>query len=1249
MSRSFLPASSSDYAFPNPIHRELFSAQPDSVLQDIPSKMDFTIGTTQGRLPSPFSRAYHFYFSLTGRSLDPANMGAANEDDEGPSEARELLKAKARAAFRGICAAFALRKDYDLEIELRQSSKVRGGQQLPKHLFTFLSRHYEGDKHAESWDPFVYYFLNGGTGRPNGVLAGFSPLTGFFPAAKSVPELQCLYWYNQNRVTREWDWNDPTAAEWYHDGDQKWGDPRDAEQLSWRALNPKERNEVLLKLQAWLEKICAYFASRDGDQELVDLGITATPDLRDEFDMWKDELSYLGVPTQGRVESESLPRDERAERDNTRGLPFLDYYCLPSHDHVTELQITRQELLDPKFNIRGIHHGRPEYESRIPELDLRGDNLGLALGLTENALPVPYIFLNRLFTKYLTPITDNGFSDEWNGLILKEEGVETTHFYPFDPDVLQFASVEEIRGTTIESIETDRFESFKVSLKFANGKTISQVYTDRPETASEATGHYLNFDIKEQLDLRFFPNFDLEPLRLEDDVLSEDDLKYYARARLSSSWLGGQSAAKSKKFIRPLLLPADPGVQDQYDWYRTEDSGNHNSGDIARYFVLEDKPIAFSMERRGICFLDLELPEAVRTDLPPFRWDLAIDFGTSNTCVAQYTVASKRAPVVLRLPVLTTRLLKLPSYQDAAEGMAAVLDFFYNFGGTREEEHLYPLDYFPTQITTQLPEPPAGGQLAKFNIRNGLIFFQNISKIAFFTPYIAGLVRGFCQHAGSEGAQAGGRAPTPLFRLETDLKWTNQEWLYVFMHHLRRQIVMTAARENARISRVFASFPKGHTKNDIEQFLGHIKAVWTDVKVKSFSESEAAQEYLVRAGGIDNNYIVDVGAGTSDVLCYVRGTPVYQTSLRLAGKYVDNYVVSSRPFRETIRRALGLPNVGGSEIDLSLGLERSGFFEQIAISHAEERLSESQAQGVSSWQGLLHQVDEAVAADRPGDLAGLRQFHDSLRSPQLLKASDEQGEDAIRGFYLTLTLLYSGLSYLGGLMQRFLPAEERSGTMTITLLGNGAKYYQFLNTPDSGMDEVLAALFKAAANPPDRDESVSQVSFLGIIDGEKDSPKSAVAKGMLMPEKDGNRSVGPPVRNLVLENVALGEETSVDAGDSLSIFYQKLVDTKKLEVGESDSLFVDFLTTLGSLLPKGERNEYTVIPAADRNWESKLIGYVKSSTFKSAVKDRLISYAKDHASDLHDDGGKSAVALDPVFIIELATLLDRIKQTGGNV
>ena len=210
MPRGFLPPASPGLSYPITVPPPGDFAEGDAdLLSKVGTNMAVAEALTEGRVPSPLSRAYMFYTALFGRSLamtgndaGPPPPGAETDADRLANEGRRALQTRARATFRGLCAAFALRDALGIEIALRRIPLVAGEQGLARVLIPNLRTGPGGAAYWQAMRVFTVRAVADAGSRPE-VLAGLSPLTGLFPAAKPPGRaLASVFWY------------DPTAGIW---------------------------------------------------------------------------------------------------------------------------------------------------------------------------------------------------------------------------------------------------------------------------------------------------------------------------------------------------------------------------------------------------------------------------------------------------------------------------------------------------------------------------------------------------------------------------------------------------------------------------------------------------------------------------------------------------------------------------------------------------------------------------------------------------------------------------------------------------------------------------------------------------------------------------------------------------------------------------------------------------------------------------------------------------------------------------
>ena len=707
MARSFLPPPSPGTSYPVQSANGRFSEGDAGLLSQVGANMAVSEAQTEGRVPSPLSRAYMFYTALSGESL-----AMTGNQDEGylAAEGRRVLREKARATFRGVAAVFALRDALGLTVDLRAVPITQVADPVARVLGPNLNGAPGGPTY---WQNVRLFTVRAGSGAAQ-VLGGLSPLTSFFPAANPPSQaLAGVFWYTPpSAQSPTGTWNDPTGV---------------TPTGGTTPLSPTTQGVVRAALAEWVRSVRTDFREDD----LLRQGVTreGVALIKAELDAWARDLAGApAVPGVG-VVAGAIGRPPGQE------VPaFLEATCvgdalgavlsdLPLH--AGRLVVSSRALGDPTLRVWGALFGAADLGDRAQSLPGSGANLGAALGMGDAAAAVPFVVLDKLFTPRFTLLTQGGVADEWRALAVENHGSTEHALFPFAPELLELLSPDELSGATTARLSSDTL-NYVVELQVGDQK-VTQLY------ATSGQGEYaLDLEVSaDTVDVRLFPNFDLDAVR---DVLptgadgSQPDARYYARVRLGPDWTFG---------VRALHVDAVDGQRTATTTAAAERRGSKTAGSPgaappgeADFFTLDRRPDGFLFEGRGLCLLDLRPP--VDPEVNEQTWDVAVDFGTSNTSVAFRPADGSGTARPFPFPVMTTTLLKTPIYGSMGsvnEGHSAVADFFFKLSaedGDLVSPPQYPnaaTPYFPTQIVTRQTELPGG--TSDFDLSAGLILFQN--------------------------------------------------------------------------------------------------------------------------------------------------------------------------------------------------------------------------------------------------------------------------------------------------------------------------------------------------------------------------------------------------------------------------------------------------------------------------------------------------------------------------------------------
>ena len=895
--------------------------------------------------------------------------------------------------------------------------------------------------------------------------------------------------------------------------------------------------------------------------------------------------------------------------------------------HKGRLIVTREEVRSETTRLYGRHFGSARYEDILDRLPREGSNLGKQLGLGENAIPVPYLYIDELFTPNLTLLTSydastedrGGLSDEWTGLEVDFGGTTEYYLIPMDPKILEIMDPEELVRSLSAELAGDN-QNYVVQLDFG-GTTITKLYSTTGKGA-----HQVDALIdRDEFDLRLFPDYDLDAVRHlitggseERSEPSHEDLvddRYHARLRLSPDWDFRRTDPFRVDGNQVLTSIQDDAVEIGDE---SERSGTAKSTGKAVFYTISETPDGFHVPKRGFCLLDLRDPRT--SGVTTTGWSVGIDFGTSNTCVAYRDANDEEAdPEILQLPVMTTTLLGKPNYNarfgHVFEGASAVLDFFYNFTG--DDEKLMSQPYFPTQLLTQQQIVESDDV---FDLKNGLIYFDTIRLT---DPTLLSLIEGF-PRVHEEVPER--------FNVKQDIKWKKTDWLRVFMHHLRKQIVLTAAAKNARVKDLHFSYPKSFDLQFRNRFEDDLDMVWGEATDGSFtlvSESEAARDHAI--GDFNQHIIFDIGSGTTDIIGFHEKEPIFQTSLKLAAGQVNNYVIDAPTF---LGNFIGAIEQRAKKKVVGKGIDYKSVIQNF------------QQQPFNTKQGVVLQQLWLSLLQRITDSDNFDDAHLLIRSSNYLRTKADR-QDAIQGFFLSNMLLLGGLAYHTGQLLQW-AADGGFGSdafglsqVTLTLTGNGSRLYNTLTNAEYPFADVMKQLFLAGAGKKEED---LRVDFDGLFThNDEPAPKVNVALGLLQNTRKGDLH-DVPVANVAAEEGFPTPEGETSFDTSLVDFYQSVVkkETTFDPPREVPPNLEGFLDALGDAMPLGKHGQFKVIPAAHRDWTEDL---------KQEVYTRAVPFIKNRghdnailAEDIEGVAEEDRPALEPLFIAQIVGMMEAIRQ-----
>jgi hypothetical protein len=279
------------------------------------------------------------------------------------------------------------------------------------------------------------------------------------------------------------------------------------------------------------------------------------------------------------------------------------------------------------------------------------------------------------------------------------------------------------------------------------------------------------------------------------------------------------------------------------------------------------------------------------------------------------------------------------------------------------------------------------------------------------------------------------------------------------------------------------------------------------------------------------------------------------------------------------------------------------------------------------------------AADPSGEGHQLGKVLDYMRA-------QAQAGDAVQGFFLTTTLMMSGMAYFAGQLLKAASEGKFEGTtpfdlsqVTITLTGNGSRVYNMLSHPSYPFSTIMEELFRVGLEH----DSVPIV-FEGLYKHhDKVAPKVTVALGLL---KDGiNRDMTDvPVANLVCETGYPAPEGETRFNTPLVDFYQG-IDKSDVSLSvprTAPENLSRFIETLGEVIPYGMHGKFEIIPEATIDRDKVL----QDELYEQAIPllyNRIYASA-EAARGIERIQKKKRPALEPLFVAQLAALIEAIRR-----
>ena len=1137
---------------------------------------------TAPRRPTPFSVLWQFASDLEGKS-------------------GSTLKTAARRRLRGILALLALRSREGIVLSLHVSppfDQVSNG--IP--IVDMFRRHISQRAETILKDKRLIYLKLG-----DQVVAGYSPSTLFFPAAKRL-ELSpnsCPTWFSQEHG----EWLDPTDA---------------AEQISGSEVKI-DKNSIPQNagaIRTWLDAVLLWINQNHATLNNV---LPNQNLLLQELSVWRTELegyeavgSILDSPIQTPESTNEIANFISALRPvslTIEGKPVNGQTL-----HKGFYLLSKTLLGDAATTLYGRIAGASRFAASWANSPTTGLHLGDALGLPpteKDALAIPFLFVDKLFTPALARLSDSLFSidSRWRSLVCKNE----VFAYPISVEALKYFSLQEIESSlSIEKGIMD--DQYTVRFKL-NNFCFEKIYVISSQSGAPVE------TLDPSLDFRLFPDYDLCSLaNPEKQIPAKEDQCYYARIRLSKALFDIKSNIVPIFEGHDVANLADNTEFDSKAIGSLDGASTNDYGSGSR-LVLEIRPGknrlgGVDFAGKGLILLRLDKAQSVVGNDPQSA-TVGIDFGTSNTCLS--TLVGYGNSRILLPSSTTTTFLKgfTPAARDRShEGYAADFDFFPI--GSGNEARLFGGSFFPTQLASRnlfQADDYVAIQDNAFNPQRALVCFESVSDFFLKGTTKVNSVANYVSELNRE------EAFVPSVHLKDRLKWdaensTDTDFFKklrrIFLQHLRLQLIHSTAKSGAWIANVRASYPRAFTNSQKGFFKIALSGIWKPngaivPTLEIYTESCAAAAYLATEQNIDH-FLIDIGGGTTDICVFSDNQMKLESSVRIAADVVDRYFLAagSKILREKLVEAYCNCDEDSKNNDLKTALK---------YSFPEATSSDRDFEGAMVPRGLFYTLLGLSKAMGP-DKENL--FYQSLSEAVVFK------NKAVEQFYTTLAVFYGGLAYFSGLMLKSKVNEHQMDgrRVQISFGGNGANHLSWLLIEnEKPVDTFIQKMFRAGSGLADKVDIT--------VDILRD-PKASVALGLNSIVQNDVATAGATVYDRVD-----GNWNNEDCVNLLNLYSKpNPIDGWEFEKSE----IFGFLKALAAATPEGKIGSKKITSHLNNSWINSLVADDKTNNnLKQAVSHRLSSCKTTFKSDieLKDPG----LALEPLLIAELSGLLSILRNS----
>ena len=1155
------------------------------------------------KVPSVMSPVYSFYINLA-----PSHSLGGRDAAESPG--LSAAHKKAQAQFRGIAAALLLRNVLGLKIETA-SFPLTAPAGLRNRFGRLVQTAPGFDRSPWNTDLHFLTLSSGGVKEP---LALLSPYTLFCPAATRMQQCRSLFWYTEQGIWLDPTANDPAFATLNREVVRgvrkvifKWLnhvlEPEVA--LDWPGLNLVEGSPRLItdQLRAWKDDI-----------RKADPGIAA--DEKMAVVLSALEPKFVGGASP--LLDECVQLASAAEEAAKAAKPDVDPSLLTDLPvHKGRLLVSKHLVSDGTRRLCGLQMGNPAFADCLDGLPLFGDQLTLTDGVRHFHVNYPYLNVEKAFVDTLYQIADHDVSAEFRVLRTENPPTSTAEYWllPVVKEALSWLDIEGI------GLETGRNETFPKCQRRLDGQNDNRVVS-----ISIGGNPFPREYPQARRDGIFHPN--LLDIRVWPKIVAPNIDSHYWRIRQLPNW-----------DLHPSFLAWTNNQLTVVGWtdawtegirFRFPMPSHINAGFYRVPLEVNATPVGLEFLHRGIILLKLLAPAAVA--MTPTPCVLAVDFGTSNTCViiAPAGPAGGKSPAPKQFEVQTASLHETPFYHGMpykrengfTEGAAPVFDFPIKYANELPlaEGHFFPTLFAAFTDGKLELQPPPGSQGEpqqldmEFRLSYGRMYPRNVM---FDSGYIRSLLRDSPMDSLPPGNDT-----RPVFLFD-DIKHRNDRYRKAFLWDLAMLVKIATCQANQQVTEARFSYPRAFLEekyayfeseamNIFERALGIPRA-----KISLITESHAVYRYTLTQDKTDH-LVLDIGGGTTDFLATFPGAQAqsFQASYNLAARVLNDYFVTSRVFRHIFTGVVanaGLSRVAQASLNtiapLVQGLDAVG--------------GGNTSYGHQGFFGLL-------------SLLGNQQYNNAFKG--LCSAagtgsySNADVQKAVRGFLYSTLLLYGGLVYSAGLLMR--ERKVQSTALDIDLIGNGSKLYLLLQNiaiapnAQQAVDGLFASLLAAAWGT-----TPTQVRVAFHADG-----KTFVSKGLAA----DSAVKAPPVGFLAASfDYLTGQKQRPAAATSQSELKQ-------------------FIEEISVRLPGGDLiisgKHYPMVPFCSGLIKGELLGLLGGLqvAFQTAENDAAAQCTADYQNSMDPSKAamatgclESAQARESLFIIHLRTLLNHIRTEYG--